>query len=215
MKTRTGFVSNSSSSSFILQFTKEINGKDDLISFLGSSKMDTVVINDYDETPDTVSAGAIADYLFATMDKTRMTPEAILQMMKDEFDEYTIEDEDLREKYSTALSFSWYGYQETIKPVLDLYKLHSTIEAASLPEDLKKCFQVDYSNAQINYYTKKAECEKFVVDVREQYVPARFKEVYDPTKFYYQAEFEDHDRIGSWLEHDGIENLKVARFSHH
>lgn len=216
MKARTGFVSNSSSSSFILQFPNKITDKNDLIILLGGDPTEVIKTCDWRDNYRTIEE--IAEYIMTAISSEPLNKEQIILQVREEFSAYSITDKKEREVYAEASDYRWNGYDILINGLLQKYNLSHTNLVASvgaLTEENRQLFTVQYSAAQMEYQRKLVEYAKVRKEFEDRYIPKSVNKFYNPKMFYYQGEFEDGDDIGSWVEHEGLEKFKVLRFSHH
>ena len=205
MKTRTGFVSNSSSSSFILQFPHEITSADDILPLLGY-----VDEQDADATPQKV-----AEFVFGELGSP-LTKDDIYKLLSEEFNSYSIKNVTERERYEKASNYRWRGYQETIGAVTKKYKVPDDKSLDSLTDMQKQQFMLEYSEAQMEFQLGQKESDTVVEKITSKYIPTQLAEIYHPEKVYYEADFSDNDsRLSGWCEHNGFDHLKAIRFSHH
>ena len=218
MKIRPGFVSNSSSSSFILQFDRAITEEETLIRALGydPANDDEIMLDDWDKTTDKVSN--LAKYVFSTMAGNLgcLTYDGIVEVVSSEFDSDTIPEGHDRKAYEAASQYRWEGYRNTIDAVFKKYEVKNPHETLAFTEAKRMAFTLEFNKAQMDFELGRVESDKIATALRNKYIPGQIKKFYDPNKFYYSAEFSDGDgRLGACAEHYALDEFKVMRFSHH
>jgi hypothetical protein len=212
MKTRTGFVSNSSSSSFILDFGKFITKAEDLYPFITIPNEDQELWRGSDYVEPTIER--VAEYMFAEM--KLVNKPRLLKLLEQEFDpEQFIETEEEKDRYAWACDARWNARDELLAPLLDKFGLNGEYEITRGPIINLQMFNLAYGPIQLQLNNILKEANEVKAMILDKYIPIALAKIGD-SEHIYEAKFEDHDVIGSMLEHDGLlDKFTIMRFSHH
>jgi Fe-S cluster biosynthesis and repair protein YggX len=160
MKTRTGFVSNSSSSSFLLQFNCVLTSPEQLKPLLGY--LDT---KEAESTED-----AIVNFVFGELGEP-LSKSEILKLMEEEFDQYCIPNKKDSKLYEAASKFRWEGHKTILKPVYEKYGIKTAKDSHKLIDSKRDMFVLEYSEAQIEYSLLQRDKEKIMAELHRKYIP--------------------------------------------
>ena len=159
----------------------------------------------------------VAQAVYDGIITTPLSKEDILKILDEEFDEYQIKGKKEREKYDKARRMAWWGRHEFFEDLFKKYGIRTDREANNLTEEKRQLFVIEYSNLQVDFAGEQAKAEQVLKEIKDKHVPKIFEGFYDPTKTYYSADYSDDsgDPYGSWAEHEGLSEQKVAHFNHH
>ena len=197
MKVRSGFVSNSSSSSFILKFDKVPKTKEEMRILLFGEKPPAFVAHWGD---DAVSTEQVANILFKDVEKAHFSGiNDLIDSVKSEieqFGEYTYDD--------------GYGFVEGTEHAKEFDKLYdgiSKFEKTVSDIRYKPGFDWQSHSATLNKMSEP------MFDLIEK----ALRERYNESDSFMEVEYSDSDgQIFSYMEHSGIlDKIAVQRFSHH
>ena len=209
MKIRNGFVSNSSSSSFILMFREIPTDIDELKSLMFDDSDEFVYDDNYDNT---YSKRQICESVLSDMESTNYNSNNIIELIEEEvgkFNEYNIRE---WEKIVSPYYSSEYNdiKDKIIECENESNRLMPTYtQRREMGEDL---WRIKWNNI---YNIKRREME-IQSDRMYNLLEKVFREHYNDCKFN-TVEYSDNDgSYGSFMEHSGVlDRISLVKISHH